>query len=168
MVVDKNGVEIKAGQEVIVHIFGDAETKRGIVVDASMERPTKLGQGSWVEVRSGSDGPEGIPSYMLEVINPDACWFERVRQWAIDRNLVKGSNPVLQMNKLHEEVQELSDAISSGNLIETMDAIGDIQVVLAVMCAQIHLDIDQCREIAWEEIKDRKGRMVDGIFVKEA
>jgi hypothetical protein len=40
--------------------------------------------------------------------------------------------------------------------------------VLAVMCAQLRLDIDECREIAWEQIKDRKGKMVDGVFVKEA
>jgi NTP pyrophosphatase (non-canonical NTP hydrolase) len=94
-------------------------------------------------------------------------WSERVRQWAIDRNLVKGSNPVAQMTKLFEEVDELQGAIAAGDVAETIDAIGDIQVVLGVMCAQLDLDIDQCREAAWEEIKDRKGRMVAGMFVKE-
>lgn len=94
-------------------------------------------------------------------------WKERVAKWAGDRNLVQGSSPVLQMNKLLEEVQELSDALLRNHAAEICDAIGDIQVVLAVMCAQLGQDIDQCREIAWEQIKDRKGKMVDGVFVKE-
>lgn len=94
-------------------------------------------------------------------------WKERVSKWAEDRNLVTGSSPVLQMNKLIEEVQELSDALIANDTNEICDAIGDIQVVLAVMCAQLDQDIDQCREMAWEQIKDRKGRMVDGVFVKE-
>lgn len=94
-------------------------------------------------------------------------WKERVAKWAEDRNLVQGSNPVLQMNKLIEEVQELSDALIANDTDEICDAIGDIQVVLAVMCAQLGQDIDQCREIAWEQIKDRKGKMVGGMFVKE-
>lgn len=95
-------------------------------------------------------------------------WKDRVTKWADDRNLIVGSVPALQMSKLAEEVQELSDAILRDDCAEICDAIGDIQVVLAVMCAQLKLDIDECREIAWEQIKDRKGKMVDGVFVKEA
>ena len=94
-------------------------------------------------------------------------WKERVTKWAEDRNLVRGSSPTLQMSKLLEEVQELSDGLLRNDTAEICDAIGDIQVVLAVMCAQLGQDIDECREMAWEEIKDRKGKMVDGVFVKE-
>lgn len=94
-------------------------------------------------------------------------WKERVTKWAEDRNLVTGSNPVLQMAKLTEEVQELSDALLRNDTAEICDAIGDIQVVLAVMCAQLGQDVETCREMAWEQIKDRKGKMVGGVFVKE-
>ena len=94
-------------------------------------------------------------------------WKERIRQWAADRNLIEGSRPWKQLVKLREEVDELSSGIAKNNVEETKDAIGDIQVVLAVMCAQLGIDIDECREIAWEQIKDRKGKMVDGVFVKE-
>lgn len=91
----------------------------------------------------------------------------RVMKWAKERNLIEGSNPRKQMTKLFEESEELSHALQDDDLGETIDAIGDIQVVLAVMCAQLGLDIDKCREVAWNEIKDRKGKMVDGVFVKE-
>ena len=91
----------------------------------------------------------------------------RVAQWAEERNLIEGSNPHLQMTKLFEECEELSHALQDDDTKEIVDAIGDIQVVLAVMCAQLGLNIDQCREVAWDEIKDRKGKMIDGVFVKE-
>ncbi|MFY8202250.1 MAG: MazG-like family protein [Pirellula staleyi] len=94
-------------------------------------------------------------------------WKERIKQWAADRNLIEGSSPIRQIAKLDEERQELLDALYAGSIADIKDAIGDMQVVLAVMCAQLGLDIDECREIAWEQIKDRKGRMVDGVFVKE-
>ena len=100
----------------------------------------------------------------------------RVASWAGDRNLLRGSCPLFQMEKLSEEVDELGEAVLTfhGPLHESpdvdafKDAVGDIQVVLAVMCAQAGIDIDECREVAWSEIKDRKGEMRDGIFVKEA
>jgi NTP pyrophosphatase (non-canonical NTP hydrolase) len=95
-------------------------------------------------------------------------WKERVRQWAADRNLIEGSTLRKQMDKLNEECSELYEGILDNDINDIKDAIGDIQVVLAVMCCQLVIDIDECREIAWEEIKDRKGKMVDGVFVKEA
>ena len=94
-------------------------------------------------------------------------WKERIKQWAADRNLIEGSTPDKQLSKLNEEYNELFDGLLNQNIDDIKDAIGDIQVVLCVMCHQLGIDIDECREIAWEQIKDRKGRMVDGVFVKE-
>ena len=92
---------------------------------------------------------------------------EKVAQWAKDRNLIDGSTPSHQIDKLDEEVGELVEALGFDDRPKIIDAIGDIQVVLAVMCAQLGLNIDDCREVAWNEIKDRRGKMVDGVFVKE-
>jgi NTP pyrophosphatase (non-canonical NTP hydrolase) len=91
----------------------------------------------------------------------------RVAQWAEDRNLIEGSTPRLQMTKLFEECEELSHALQDDDMKEVVDAIGDIQVVLGVICAQLQISIDDCREVAWEQIKDRRGKMIDGVFVKE-
>ena len=92
---------------------------------------------------------------------------DRVARWARDRNLIEGSNALMQMVKLQEEVNELGNALEDRDRAEVIDAIGDIQVVLAVQCAQLGIDIDECREVAWNVIKDRKGRMENGVFVKE-
>ena len=95
-------------------------------------------------------------------------WSDRITQWAADRNLIDGSTPADQMKKLYEEVEELAEGIDLGIKSDIVDAIGDIQVVLAVMCTHLDLDIDECREAAWNEIKDRTGKMVDGMFVKDS
>lgn len=94
--------------------------------------------------------------------------FDKIRRWAAARNLIQGSSPDKQMTKLLEEVQELDEAIQTDYGDEFIDAIGDCVVVLTIMAAQRGLNIEDCIAAAWEEIKDRKGRMVDGIFVKEA
>ena len=94
--------------------------------------------------------------------------FALIRQWAAARNLIEGSTPARQLVKLEEEMQELADAIAADDQDEYIDAIGDCVVVLTIMAAQRGLNIEQCIGAAYEQIKDRKGRMVDGIFVKEA
>ena len=95
-------------------------------------------------------------------------WQERIEKWARDRNLIEGSNPTKQLEKLNEEVGELYDGIAKDCKAEIRDAIGDVCVVLAIIAAQSGLSFEDCLESAWDEIKDRRGKMVDGIFVKEA
>jgi NTP pyrophosphatase (non-canonical NTP hydrolase) len=113
--------------------------------------------------------------------SPDTrTWDDRVRKWAADRNLIDGSNPRQQFGKLTEEVNELSEAIhemeidnlgpcgSDSGYCAMQDAIGDIAVVLQVIASQIGTTLTECQELAWQEIKDRTGKMVDGVFVKDA
>jgi NTP pyrophosphatase (non-canonical NTP hydrolase) len=90
-----------------------------------------------------------------------------VEQWAIDRNIIGGSEPRDQMLKLSEEFGELSRAIQKGNRADAQDAIGDCAVVLCILAAQLGMSFDDCLDAAWDEIKDRRGRLVDGVFVKE-
>lgn len=94
--------------------------------------------------------------------------FDRIRSWAADRNLIEGSNPERQLVKLREEVGELSDAIAANDMAEFSDAIGDCIVVLTIMAAQWGLRVEDCIAGAYEEIRHRTGRLVDGVFVKEA
>ena len=91
----------------------------------------------------------------------------KVEQWFIDRNL-QSLNGAGQLVKLTEEVRELEDAFINDDRAEEIDAVGDIMVVLIGYCMQRNLSLQCCLESAYEEIKDRKGRVVDGIFIKEA
>jgi len=94
-------------------------------------------------------------------------WQEAIWGWATDRNLIEGSTIEGQLGKLAEEMKELLDAIEKHDSRETQDAIGDMVVVLTVICEKLDLSLQRCMSAAFDEIKDRKGRMVDGQFVKE-
>lgn len=93
--------------------------------------------------------------------------FPLIRQWANDRNLINGAAPKDQMLKLSEEMGELSKAVGKTDTPEIIDGIGDCVVVLTILAAQYDLDIEDCINSAYNEIKDRKGRMINGLFVKE-
>lgn len=92
----------------------------------------------------------------------------RIRDWAQERNLIRGSTEQAQFVKLVEEVGELAEAIAKGKENEFVDAIGDCFVVLTILAAQRGIDIEDCIAEAWMVIKDRKGRMVDGVFIRDA
>ena len=93
--------------------------------------------------------------------------MNKIKQWAIDRKLHVAS-PVNQMLKLTEEVGELAGAIAKQKNSDIEDALGDIQVVLIVLSMQLGFDLDECLEQAYEVIKNRKGKMINGTFVKES
>ena len=67
-----------------------------------------------------------------------------------------------------EELDELFEAISLDDIDLARDAIGDILVTLAIQAKMWNLKMDDCIEAAWDEIKDRRGRMQNGLFVKES
>jgi hypothetical protein len=90
---------------------------------------------------------------------------EKVKQWHYNRNLIAGSTDKDQYLKLIQEAGELSDNICKGN--DIADDIGDMLVVLINIAERNGLTLANCLEVAWDDIKDRKGRMVDGVFVKE-
>ena len=91
----------------------------------------------------------------------------QIEQWAIDRGL-HTADPSKQMLKLMEEVGELAEGLAKDNPDAVQDAIGDAYVVLTILSMQLGMDIRQCVKMAYNEIKDRKGRMVNGVFVKES
>jgi len=89
-----------------------------------------------------------------------------IAKWHHDRNLVNGSTDKDQFCKLVQEVGELSDNICKGRNVA--DDIGDIVVVLINIAERNGLTLNECLRAAWEDIKDRKGKMIDGVFVKES
>lgn len=88
-----------------------------------------------------------------------------ITQWHYDRNLIDGADDYGQLEKLDEEVSELSLSIVKGN--SPIDDIGDIIVVIINIAERHGLTIEQCLEHAYNDIKDRKGKLVNGVFVKE-
>lgn len=90
---------------------------------------------------------------------------KNIIQWHHDRNLIEGSTDKDQLAKLVQEMGELSDSICKEK--DVRDDIGDMIVVLLNIAERNNVTLEECLEQAWNDIKDRKGRMVDGIFIKE-
>jgi len=90
---------------------------------------------------------------------------ELISQWHKDRNLIDGSTDKDQYLKLIQEAGELSDSLCKGKDIR--DDIGDMMVVLINIMVRNNLTITECLSVAYDDIKNRKGKMVDGVFIKE-
>ena len=93
--------------------------------------------------------------------------IEKEFQWGKDRNLIEGTTPHKQCLKTMSELGELADGINKDRINEIKDGIGDVIVTLILIGKQYDLTIEECLQAAYDEIKDRKGRMVDGVFVKD-
>jgi NTP pyrophosphatase (non-canonical NTP hydrolase) len=92
--------------------------------------------------------------------------FDLIRTWATERGLYEGGDTKTQFAKLVEETGELAQAILKKDDAEFADAIGDMVVVLTNLAHLGGTTIEQCIDQAYNEIKNRKGKMSNGTFVK--
>jgi len=90
---------------------------------------------------------------------------KKIVEWHKARNLIEGSSDHQQFEKLLEEVEELR--LNIMNSQDISDDVGDIIVVLINMCERNQLSLSECMTVAYNDIKYRTGKMVDGIFVKD-
>jgi NTP pyrophosphatase (non-canonical NTP hydrolase) len=90
-----------------------------------------------------------------------------VIEWGKDRNLIERKNADKQMIKVVEEVGELAASLLKNDERNIVDSIGDSFVTLIILSAQLGLDPTQCLNEAYSEIANRKGKTVDGTFIKE-
>ena len=88
--------------------------------------------------------------------------------WARERGIMMVGDSKSQMLKCVSEVGELADAIAKGDIMSTVDGLGDVVVTLIILAELKGLDLTDCLEVAYNEIKNRQGEMRGGVFVKEA
>ena len=100
-------------------------------------------------------------------IDIEKTHFDLIREWASKRDLYKHGDPKTQALKLVEEVGETCRAILKGNHNDIEDGIGDCVVVLTNLAHLCNTDIEHCIESAYNEIKDRTGKMNNGTFKKD-
>jgi NTP pyrophosphatase (non-canonical NTP hydrolase) len=92
--------------------------------------------------------------------------FDLIREWANERGLYENGDPKTQALKLVEEVGETCRAILKEDHDEIVDGIGDCVVVLTNLAELIGVPIESCVDAAYDEIKNRKGKMANGTYVK--
>lgn len=130
-----------------------------------------------VKVKGNSESPD----YLVDTVSipyllgydTDSTFSDlvaKINEWAISHGLDKG-NPKIEWMKVTEEVGEIRDVFLKPNDFDDpelalKDAIGDSIVTLVVLCLQLGYDVEECLKIAYNNIKDRKGIMIDDNFVK--
>ncbi|MFW3395388.1 MazG-like family protein [Enterococcus faecium] len=90
-----------------------------------------------------------------------------MKLWAVERGL-HNTPPEKQFLKVVEETAEIAAGMLRGNMEAVKDGIGDTIVTLIILSMQKGTNIQECLEMAYNEIKGRTGKMVDGVFVKSS
>ena len=107
----------------------------------------------------------------LELFKEESSSFDelsnKVIEWAFDKGILERENAPKQMLKVMEEVGETAGALLKNNEAELKDGIGDSFVTLIILCQQLGYSPTECLQLAYNEIENRKGKTVNGVFVKE-
>ena len=93
--------------------------------------------------------------------------FSNIRSWAEERGIYTKGDSKTQLIKLQEEMGELAKAILENDKPEVIDAIGDMVVVLTNLAHLNNVHIESCIAEAYNVISKRKGKMINGTFVKD-
>lgn len=112
--------------------------------------------------------PEGLIKYIDCLGN---MTFENLHdavvRWGYVRNIISTKNTHKQFMKVTEELGELAEGINKDNQGQIKDSLGDILVTLIILSKDLDVDLLDCLRGAYDVIKDRTGKTVNGVFVKE-
>ncbi len=112
--------------------------------------------------------PDGLIRYIDRLGN---MTFESLQdaiiQWGYVRNIISPKNTPKQFMKVTEELGELAEGINKNNQGQIKDSLGDILVTLIILSKDLDVDLLDCLKGAYGVIKDRTGKTVNGVFVKE-
>ena len=112
-------------------------------------------------------GDDTIDKPVIKCSKKPLKMFENIRQWAQERGLYDKGNSHTQYVKLQEEAGELAKALLENDKPEVIDAIGDMVVVLTNLAHLQGVHIETCIAEAYKVISKRKGKMINGTFVKD-
>ena len=100
---------------------------------------------------------------------------EKVLCWANDKDLLHSENAPKQFMKFIEEVFEFKTEFDFVCYLDVNEhtfhgmelEMGDIFVTLIILCEQIGIDPVECLSMAYDKISKRKGKTINGQFIKE-
>jgi NTP pyrophosphatase (non-canonical NTP hydrolase) len=92
---------------------------------------------------------------------------ENIEAWGYAKGIIQAARPEAQLLKTMAELGELADGVNKQNEGEMIDGLGDTLVTLILFAKIQGLDLVNCLEIAYNEIRHRRGKMIGGVFVKD-
>ena len=131
---------------------------------------------TWIKLADYYDVPVsylmGLPDGLIRYIDRlGNMTFESLQdaiiQWGYERSIVSPKNTPKQFMKVTEELGELAEGINKDNQGQIKDSLGDILVTLIILSKDLDVDLLDCLRGAYDVIKDRTGKTVNGVFVKE-
>lgn len=87
--------------------------------------------------------------------------------WGKRKGIIGNATMYSQFTKVVEELGELARAIFKQDRAMIIDAMGDVQVTLILLAEIIGIDYHGSLKVAYNEIANRKGKIVNETFVKE-
>lgn len=126
-------------------------------IDMLAEQKAKEIMSKYVEGIFNDDGRQSYETLARKIINR----FTKI-------GIVKPDNAKTQFMKVTEELGELAEGINKDKPQQVKDSLGDVLVTLILLAEDLNLNLLDCLNFAWSEIKDRKGKVKDGSFVKES
>ena len=91
-----------------------------------------------------------------------------VVEWAKLKGILDNGTRLGQARKTLEEANELLSAVEDDDRAEIVDAIGDVLVTVIIQAEMNGLNVTDCLQSAYDVISKRTGKMVGGVFVKDA
>ena len=89
-----------------------------------------------------------------------------VIEWAKERGIVNPDNSRNQLLKTFEEMGEVSRALLKNDKPALIDGIGDVLVTLIILAEINDISLEMCLSQTYHEIKNRNGKTIDGVFIK--
>lgn len=89
-----------------------------------------------------------------------------VWMWGYEKGLLNPDNAIKQLGKITEELGEVAGAFLKGDKDGLRLEIGDLLVTIILFATQNGFDVNECLAAAYDKIKNRQGKTVDGVFVK--
>ena len=118
--------------------------------------------------RSGALSPSGLREEKCRDCDCGKMGqFDLIREWAHERGLYDKGDVKTQTLKLLEEAGEICRAVLKNDKAEIIDGIGDCVVVLTNLAELLDVKIEDCIQAAYDEIKNRTGKMSNGTFKKD-
>lgn len=127
------------------------------IVDMLAEKKAKEIMSKYVEGIFNDDGRQSYETLARKIVNR----FSKI-------GIVKPENAKTQFMKVTEELGELAEGINKDKPEQIKDSLGDVLVTLILLAEDLNLNLLNCLNFAWGEIKDRKGKVKNGSFVKES
>lgn len=126
-------------------------------IDTLAEKKAKEIMSKYVEGIFNDNGRQSYETLARKIINR----FTKI-------GIVSADNAKTQFMKVVEELGELAEGINKDKPEQVKDSLGDVLVTLILLAEDLNLNLLDCLNSAWGEIKDRKGKVKDGSFVKES